>query len=173
MKTSNRAKRKHSPLQKKQRGAAKVVRKIYAAPLPQCYKGFIDAIAANPRAENIVDQFNKKLRTEQNGSSLIQAVSEDIEKIQQSSDAKHQHYNAQLETMNARLDMYDKMEELIDKIIGEQSTSSQAKNPRMTIKAHIREVTMDLIQLCLKNYQLLEDNMDRLLGERNENDSVP
>lgn len=135
-----------------------------AQPLPQSYKKFIDAIFPNPQAQTIVDHFHKQIRADTD-SSLAKAVSEDKGQIQHNSEAKQQYYNEQLETMKKRLDMYTQLEELIDQILAEQSTSGQSKNSRISSRANVREITMDLIHMGLNNYQLLEDNMDMIVNE--------
>lgn len=138
--------------------------KIPAPPLPQQYKEFIEAIVLKPTAENIIEQFNKTIKPVED-ESFLAAVTEDQESVQDNPKARHEFHQKQLVTMNHRLEMYTKLEELIDKILSEESESSgRGRNSRSNSKAHIREVTMDLIQLKLKNYQLLEGNVDRILG---------
>lgn len=146
----------------------KVVKRNPIAPPPQHHKDFIDAIRPNPLAENIIDHFNKKFNAAKD-NAMIYAVSEDKEQLNESRTARQEHYKDQLDTMNARVCMYEKLEELIDKLTDEQAASSQ-KNGRLATKANVREVTMDLIQIGLNNYQLLEDSMDKIIGDSGSDD---
>lgn len=138
--------------------------KIPAPPFPQQYKEFIQAIMLNPTAENIIEQFNKTIKLVED-EAFLAAVTEDQESVQENPKVRHECHQKQLITMNHRLEMYTKLEELMDKILSEESESSgRGRNSRSNSKANVREVTMDLIQIKLKNYQLLEGNMDRILG---------
>jgi hypothetical protein len=132
-----------------------------APPLPDHYRDFIRQITADPRVEHIINQFNTKFPLAE--KSLFSAIAEDKEHAQALREAKREYYKDQLETMRTRLEMYTKLEEVIDKIAAEESTSRQAKNSRSHSKSHIRDVTMDLIHIGLNNYRLMEDNMDKIL----------
>ncbi|KAL7487253.1 hypothetical protein ACHAW6_012848 [Cyclotella cf. meneghiniana] len=168
---SNKTKRKRGPYKKK--ANSKLAASPSSVPLeslmpcfPKNYEKFIQEIALDVRAENIIDKFNEWMDPETD-RILLSAVKEDNEHIQEEREARQLFYNEQLETMNKRLEMYSKLEKAIELINIENGRSHQPKNARSLFKTHIREVTMDLVHIGLSNYQMLEDNMDSILGIKN------
>ena len=134
-------------------------------PFPAIYEIFIEEVASNHQVENIIQKFHK-LVDEETDESLAAAVKEDKEIIQGDREARQRFYEEQIEAMNTRMEMYSKLEEAVDNIIIENSTASRSKG-RSLFKTHIREIGMDLLHIGLSDYQMLEDNMDNVLGVSN------
>ncbi|KAL3782992.1 hypothetical protein ACHAWO_011710 [Cyclotella atomus] len=177
---SQSSKRKHPEPLSKPAPIPKAAKKHPVAPPPQHYKDFLEAINTNPLAEKehnqrrlpsivIVDHFYKKFEAAKD-NAILSAVSEDTEQLKESRTATQEYYKEQLDTMSTRICMYERLEELIDKVLAEQAASSQVKNARSATKAYVREVTMDLIHIGLNNYQQLEDNMDKIIRDSGIND---
>ena len=70
---------------------------------------------------------------------------------------KLQSYEEQLAAMQSRLDMYTNLEGLAEQIAAVRSGNT-------TKKRSLVDGAVDMIHLSLNNYQMLEDNSDRLLG---------
>ena len=70
---------------------------------------------------------------------------------------KLQAYEEQLAAMQSRLDMYTNLEGLAEQIAAVRSGNT-------TKKRSLVDGAVDMIHLSLNNYQMLEDNSDRLLG---------
>lgn len=133
-----------------------------AIPFPKHYTTFVSDIHSDPQADTVIHRFNEIINPA-GEKDLVLAVSEDKEHIRMSRAINQKYYKEQIDTMDMRLKMYSNLEKEFDKIISEQSAHSASKNTRSS-SAHVREVTMDLIHIGMNNYQMLESNMDKILG---------
>ena len=133
-----------------------------AIPFPKRYTTFISDIHSDPKAETLICHFNKTIKPTKE-EDLCLAVYEDEKHIQISSRINQQYYKEQLHRMDMRLNVYSRLDEEFDKMISQQSSKSASKNARSSF-VHIREVTLDLIYIGVNNYQMLENNMDTMLG---------
>mmetsp|Transcript_3074 Transcript_3074/g.6281 ORF Transcript_3074/g.6281 Transcript_3074/m.6281 type:complete len:288 (+) Transcript_3074:72-935(+) len=94
--------------------------------------------------------------------NLCTTIEEDKQNLELKLLEKRAFYDQQITIMNSRLEVYDKLEGLAERISAIRS-SIQPKRKKPGAKTPVHDMAIDMLHLAWQNYRMLESTVDRLL----------